>query len=188
MISQSLKYPYLAGRYQGTASCLPDCESKSPLGEAARWAADGSVLCTTNTALPWQPHLIRLCNSSDKPHHFSQIHHLSRHSTPYLQLTIPSHFPALTQGFLWELFLSFVQGAQLFWGDLTVPFVMAQCSQGSGWTLGAAPEHTVPGSAIPRPQGPSQPSRPRRYETVGSVFLGVSLLLGGRPSWPGPVL
>lgn len=36
------------------------------------------------------------------------------HSIPtlYLQLTIPSHFPALTQGFLWELFLSFVQSNQ----------------------------------------------------------------------------
>lgn len=68
-----------------------------------------------------------------------------------------------------------LQGAQLLWGDLTVPFLMAQCSQGSGWALGAAPKHSVPGSAIP--QSPSQPSRQGRYETVRSVFLGVSALL-----------
>lgn len=89
-----------------------------------------------------------------------------------------------------------LEDAQLLWEDLTVPFLLAQCSQGSGWALGVAPslapgsghasERTVPGSAIP--QAPIQPSRPGRYETVGSVFLGVSVLLDGCPSWPGPVL
>lgn len=85
-----------------------------------------------------------------------------------------------------------LQGAQILWGDLTVPSLMAQCSQGSGWALGAAARlwECCPCTlslAVPS-SSPNQPSRPGRYRAVGSVFLGVSALLGGCPSWPGPVL